>query len=143
MKALKILAGLAVLVAMALPAQAQQWTASSNYYVLAATATTNMGTVFGLQKYEDVSIQINGKLAAAGTGSTTFNWHRSVDGTTWENTPALVMHLVNAGTVNTVAISNLNAGACGYLLLSNAVPAGAVAGTNWVFIARKPQRFGR
>lgn len=140
-----VTAALAATLFAAFPAGAQQsqYTAVSNRVWVAGSGTTNAAVTYGLTKFEDVSIQVTGFLDGAGTGSTTFNFLGSVDGSNYATTAVLIMHLVNAGTVSTTCISNLNVGAYGYLKLGNVVAADSRGSTNNVFLGKKPQRFGK
>jgi hypothetical protein len=147
MKVLKVLAGLAVLVAVALPAQAQQYRTATPYTTLvAASGTSNLtaAAVYGVTKYEDVAIHVKTYLAGSGTDNTVVTYQRSADGTTYETTGFLVITIVNTGTTPVNTITNINVGAAGFIRLSTIVNGDTgdiLTVTNTV--AFKPQRFGR
>ena len=112
---------------------------------LAAVTETNPAAVVTLTKWDDVAVQVSGKLDDAGTDVTVVKFARSVDGVNYSTTPGLLMHLTHAGTVTTSCISNWNLGAIGYIkcvAISNAAATANV--TNLVIkVAQKPARYGQ
>jgi len=112
---------------------------------LAAVTETNPAAVVTLTKFEDVSIQVSGKLDDAGTDVTAVKFARSVDGVTYETTPSMVISLTHAGTTTTACLSNWNVGAVGYIKCVAISNAAATANlTNLVIkVTTKPARFGQ
>jgi hypothetical protein len=142
-----VVAGLALTAGIAIAAQYTASTLSISFAGagLAAVTETNPATVVTLTKYEDVTIQVSGKLDDAGTDVTKVKFSRSVDGTTYETTPSMVMSLTHAGTTTTSCISNWNIGAVGYIKCVAISNAAATANlTNLVIkVTTKPARYGQ
>jgi len=149
MKILKIaVAVLASGLAFVADAPAQQYGSALSYTltpVLAGVTETNPVQVATVTKYEDVSIQVSGKLDAAGTDVTKVKFARSVDGVNYETTPSMIISLTHAGTVTTSVVSNWNIGAVGYLKCVAVTNAAATANlTNLTIrVSTKPSRYGR
>jgi hypothetical protein len=150
MKTIKMLglalAAVVVSLVAAPTVRAQQYNTGSFTTVVAASTTSNYtsSAVFTCTKYEDVSIWVQSKIADAGTDNTTVSFAKSVDGTTYETTPSVVVTIANTGTTTVNTITNINVGAAGYLRLSSIVngdTGDALTVTNT--FAVKPQRFGK
>ncbi len=149
MKQIKILMGLALVVAAALvfapAARAQAYSTTATTHSIAASTTSNLTTQsqITLTKYEDVAIYVYTKLAGSGTDATVLSYSKSVDGTNWETTPSIVITNTNTGTTPVRTVTNINMGAAGYLRLSSIInnDGGDVLTVTNVF-ARKPVRYG-
>jgi hypothetical protein len=146
MKYLKILAGLALLVAVVLPAQAQQYNTGSFSTVVAASTTSNYTSslVIGMTKYQDVGIRVLSTLAGSGTDNTTVKLARSIDGVTYETTPSVVITIANTGTTAVNTLTNIEQGAVGFLRLASVQDGDtgdALSAT--VQYVLKPQRNGK
>lgn len=140
---------IAIIAAVAITASvhAQQYNTGSITTVVAASTTTNTTSgigVFAVQKYEDVTIWTNTKIADSGTDNTVVSFAKSADGTTYETVPSVVITVANTGTTAVNTITNINVGAAGYLKLVSVVNGDASGNlTNIVTVAKKPQRFGK
>jgi hypothetical protein len=93
---------------------------------VAATATnTYTLPVMNLRQDEQIGVAISFKMPVAGNSNCTVRFARSLNGTTWETTPSLV---VTATTTNFV--TNLTFGATGYLRPATVENVNIVALTN-------------
>lgn len=124
---------------------AQQYATTSTGFTVAASGTSNYTSqaVCTLTKYEDVTIHVRTSLAGSGTDNTVLSYSKSVDGTTYETTPSVVITVANTGTTAVNTITNINVGAAGYLRLTSIVngdTGDALTVTN-TFVT-KPARFG-
>ena len=109
---------------------------------IAATTTNTCASVVALTKYDEVAIELTGKLVGAGTSAINSTWSVSSDGSNF-TAARYVISLTAAGTTTQTWVTNLNVGAVGYLRLDTIGNANATAATNvavrvWV----KPKRNG-
>jgi len=93
--------------------------------VAAAATNTYTVPVMRLLQDEQIGVFVSFKMPVAGNSNCTVRFARSLNGTTWETTPSLV---VAATTTN--FITNLTFGATGYLRPSTVENVNAVALTN-------------
>lgn len=155
---LSILAGLALVAALALPAAGQQYTLGNllnggtqnikSSGVNATTVTSNYtGQVITLTKYEDVCLQLGFKnLDGSATLPVEFTFARSTDGTNYATLTQDVVSVPQNGTTAVVVTTNWNVGSVGYLKLvsiANTETNELYHVTNLVVrYSIKPKRFG-
>lgn len=127
---------LRTLLAVAVLAASSTWLHAQSYGVntvisggtnnVAATATnTYTLPVMNLRQDEQIGVFISFKMPVAGNSNCTVRFARSLNGTTWETTPSLV---VTATTTN--FCTNLTFGAVGYLRPATVENVNIVALTN-------------
>jgi uncharacterized membrane protein len=83
-------------------------TGATNMVAKNATTTDNLGSGTKIDRSDNVSIEMRGAGAAAGTSTVTYNWRRSLDGgTTYETTPGFSTAFAQNGLVAVVAVTNM------------------------------------
>lgn len=104
------IAALITLFAFAPPARAEVGiinTAVTNSIAENATTTANMGNAVKVDRNTDVAVVCAFQGSAAGTSTLTYNWARSIDGTTWETFPRPSFIFTQNGTTAVVGYTNL------------------------------------
>ncbi len=130
MKKILLLIGLAVIAVSAraqVPNYGAQNLGVTNNVV---AATTNAETkLIDCRKQNTVGVMLNCAAVSSTTGTTTFTYYRSLDGTTFESTGNTVTQTEN-GTNIISTFTNLNTYGCGFIKFSIANTNAAIALTN-------------
>lgn len=122
------MAALAALILTAKPAAAQAAYKTQQLYTtgttsIAASGTATPNSVIQIEKHLNVAIQPQFKLSGTGVGNVTFNFVKSIDGTTYETTPSVSIALAASGTNTVCGVTNVSMGAVGRLKLASVVNA--------------------
>jgi hypothetical protein len=99
--------------------------------VMAATTTNSVtASVIEVDRYDQFSLQITGKLTGAGTSAVTYTVSASVDGSNYIE--QFKLPLTAAGTTTVSAMTNVNAGSIPYWKVTTLGNANANSWTNGV-----------
>lgn len=130
----------------AVSAQAQQYQVATllhptNGVVASDSAITNTATITAT-KAADVTIWVKSVGIAASTNTVTFNFHKGIDGSTFETTPSVVISYLGTGATAVNYVTNVTLNAAGYLRLGIIDNDAGGLQTNSVYYSIKPTRLG-
>lgn len=130
--------------AAALPASAQQYSATTQSitnWVGAASTNSNAGTIT-MTKHDIAALQVVFGLMGAGTSAVVVKLYESVDGTTFDDTAVSSLSVTPAGTTTVAGVLPITSTAVGYYKVAIENP-NANAVTNLVVkLGVKPKRQG-